>query len=134
MSLSSASFSELNALFDPSRADSGEGLITSTKPSLSTEDQAKVIRRRRIEGVGIAALTLLVAALICGGIYLYKSHAAPLSLIGAAQAAGLTAADAKTLYITAIACGGTAAAASVGLIINRYRTHELEDGKSVDLP
>ncbi|NGX53708.1 MAG: hypothetical protein K1000chlam4_00425 [Chlamydiae bacterium] len=140
MSLPPVSFNDLQKQFDPSLprdettrdADAAliDGIIKTqfvakAKPTTTAEDRARIIRRRRIEGVSIAALSLLVGALICGGILLYKSHAAPLSLIGAAQSVGMTAADAPTLYITAIACGGTVAAATIGLLANRYRKHRL---------
>ncbi len=97
--------------------------VAAAKPATTGEERARIMKRGRIEGVGIAALSILAGALICGGILLYKSHAAPLALVGAA-------ADAQTLYITAIACGGTVAAATIGLLANRYRKHRLP----VELP
>ncbi|NGX54647.1 MAG: hypothetical protein KR126chlam2_00262 [Chlamydiae bacterium] len=91
------------------------------KPPLTTKEQAKITRQRRVQGVGLAIVALLVGAVICAGIV-----AAPGSGVAAS-------AEAIELYITAIAIGATSAVVIIGLLANSYRKQRLESRKPVDL-
>ncbi len=103
-------------------ATEARSAAASKSPLITAEDQSRITKQRRVEGIVLAIIALLVASVICAGIV-----AAPGSGVAAS-------AEAIELYITAIAMWATSTVVIIGLLANSYRKQRLESRKPVDLP